>query len=97
MWRHGDVLIDQCSEVPADARPLPHLILARGEATGHTHRILESGAVLYTGENGGYLRVTGDQVTLAHEEHGPIKLSRGTYRFWFQREYSPRGIRRVAD
>ena len=98
MWRHGDVLIDRCAEIPAGLRPVPHGILARGQATGHVHRILEPGAaVLYAANDGGFLEVFADQATLVHEEHSAITLPRGSYRFWFQREYSPQEIRRVID
>jgi len=98
MWRHGDVLIDRCVQIPSDARPLPHGILARGEATGHVHRILEPGAaVVYLGNDGGFVEVIAAQATVVHEEHYPITLPRGSYRFWFQREYSPQEIRRVVD
>jgi hypothetical protein len=98
MWRHGDVLIDRCIQLPPGVRPVPHLILARGEATGHAHRVLEQGAaVLYKGDDGDFLEVTADQATIVHDEHQPIALPRGTYHIWFQREYSPQEIRRVVD
>ena len=98
MWRHGDVLIECCDEIPPEAWAAPHLTLARGEATGHAHRVLEQGAaVLYPRDDGGFLEVIADQATVVHEEHHAITLPRGIYRFWFQREYSPREIRRVVD
>ncbi len=98
MWRHGDVLIDRCEGLPHGARPLPHVILAKGEATGHVHRILEPGAaVLYASDDGGFLKVVAERATVVHEEHRAIELPRGVYRFWFQREYSPQEIRRVVD
>jgi len=98
MWRHGDVMIDRCAEIPADLRRTPGLILARGEATGHAHRVLEAGtAVVFDTGDGGFLDVTADEATVVHEEHDAITLPRGTYRFWFQREYSPEAIRRVVD
>jgi len=98
MWRHGDVLIERCPEIPSGVRRAPHVVLARGEATGHAHRILEpKTAVLFEGEDEGYLQVCADHATLVHEEHHPITLTQGVYRFWFQREYSPKEIRRVID
>ena len=48
-------------------------------------------------EGEGFLRVGGDEATLIHDEHHPIKLPRGNYRFWQQREYSPKEIRKVVD
>lgn len=98
MWRHGDVLVDICARIPAGAVKLPHCILAKGEITGHAHRVKERGvAELFRGEDALYLCVTGATATLIHEEHAPIELKRGTYRVWGQREYSPQEIRRVVD
>ena len=98
MWRHGDVFIQSCEEVPDGANRLPHLILAKGELTGHAHRIRErEGNELFELDDSLYLRVTGEQATVTHEEHAPISLDRGVYRVWIQREYSPEAIRRVVD
>jgi len=98
MWRHGDVFIQACAGVPASATRLPHCILAKGELTGHAHRIEERDAAqLFRQDDMLYLRVTGDRATVIHEEHAPISLERGAYRVWIQREYSPEEIRRVLD
>lgn len=98
MWRQGDVFIQAWPAVPDGAKELPHCILAKGELTGHAHRVAESGAAVLF-EHGGvqYLDVRGPRATIAHEEHGPIVLERGVYRVWIQREYSPQEIRRVVD
>ena len=97
-YRHGDVLIEAADGLPADREKLVHTILAHGEVTGHAHRIKEAGeADLYQTPRGLYLHVKGMQVTVLHEEHGPITLTRGYYRVWRQREYSPREIRVVRD
>jgi hypothetical protein len=98
MWRHGDVFLQKCEGLPTDARRLPHLILAKGELTGHAHRVLERDAAsVWQTDDELYLDVTGDQATVSHEEHAPIQLNRGTYRVWIQREYTPEEIRRVID
>jgi hypothetical protein len=98
MWRHGDVFIEACDAVPAHAKRLPHLILAKGELTGHAHRLeARDAAELYEAGESRYLCVTGAEATLVHEEHLPIHLPPGVYRIWFQREYSPEAIRRVLD
>ena len=98
MWRQGDVFIIPVRSVPAGAKPRPGGVLVEGEMTGHSHRVadLRAAAVL---EAGGelFLRVSADAATIVHQEHGPITLSRGTYRVWGQREYSPEAIRRVLD
>ena len=96
--RHGDVLVSKVEAIPDGAIERPHLVLAEGEMTGHSHRIAESkGAKLYQFQSQIYLAVTEPEVTLLHQEHGPIKLPSGSYRVWRQREYSPREIRIVRD
>lgn len=71
--RQGDVLLHPVDmEPPVDARPVPEVILAYGESTGHAHRL--TGAVLEW-EQGGqrYVRVTGTEPgTLSHEDHDPV-------------------------
>jgi hypothetical protein len=98
MYRHGDVILQAVKEIPRDAVRRPGAILARGEATGHSHRIAESSSVsLYDDGGTGYLEVLTDSATLVHDEHAAIELPRGRYRFWQQREYSPKEIRRIVD
>ena len=98
LYRHGDVLVRRVPEIPADAKKRPHLTLAEGEITGHSHRIAETGAAtLFETAGQRFLNVTADQATLVHEEHGPITLARGCYLIWQQREYSPQEIRTVRD
>lgn len=98
LYRHGDVLVRQVSEIPTAAKKRLHLTLAEGEITGHSHRIAEVGAAtLFEKAGQRYLNVTAEHATLVHEEHGPITLSRGCYLIWQQREYSPQEIRTVRD
>lgn len=98
LYRHGDLLVADVEAIPADVRPLQHLVLAEGELTGHSHRIAETGSArLYQSHAALYLQVTENRATLIHQEHGPIALPRGQYRVWRQREYSPAEIRTVRD
>lgn len=98
LYRHGDVLVAKVKAIPEKAVKRPHLVLAEGELTGHSHRVLEAGsAELYQAGAEMYLRVLADGATLIHQEHGPIVLPRGEYRVWRQREYSPAEIRVVRD
>lgn len=98
LYRHGDLLVASTPSLPAGGKKLHHLVLAEGELTGHSHRITEKeGATLYQAGGQLYLTVTAPTVTLVHQEHGPISLTRGTYRVWRQREYSPREIRVIRD
>ena len=98
LYRHGDVLVEQVDHIPTEAVKRPHLVLAEGEMTGHSHRIGEAGsAELHQHGTLMFLRVTAPFAMLVHQEHGPIKLPRGDYRVWRQREYSPQEIRVVRD
>lgn len=98
MWRHGDVMIAVVDAIPENAKPRLSTILARGELTGHSHRIEDSEtAFLWDFRGEMFLEVTAEQARLVHQEHKPITLPQGTYRFWFQREYTPQVIRRVID
>jgi hypothetical protein len=98
MWRHGDVFIERWKKVPKEAKRLPHTILAKGELTGHAHRVEGTDcAVLFDAGDESFLEVTADSATVIHQEHAPITLDRGVYRVWIQREYTPEAIRRVVD
>ena len=98
MFRHGDVIIVKADSIPQEAIRRPAAVLARGEATGHSHRIEDpKSAEVFDHEGIGYLRVTAAQARLVHQEHHPIVLPKGIFRFWMQREYSPKEIRRIVD
>jgi hypothetical protein len=98
MYRHGDILIAPVKEIPAGAKLRPTAILARGEATGHSHRIADlRTAEIFEAQGQTYLRILSERALLVHDEHAPIDLPRGLYRFWQQREYSPEAIRPVVD
>ncbi|HWY76759.1 MAG TPA: hypothetical protein VN281_14145 [Verrucomicrobiae bacterium] len=98
LYRHGDVLVAQIDAIPENATKRPHLVLAEGEMTGHSHRIAAPGSaqILQDGTTM-YLRVKDPGATLVHQEHGPITIPPGEYRVWRQREYSPKEIRMVRD
>lgn len=94
--RQGDLLIVKVEELPENCALQNHRVLAEGEATGHMHE-LDSGE-LYEKSGTLYFRVPEDQkTTLTHQEHGPITFEPGVYKVIRQREYEPRGWRRVAD
>src|SRR5215213_10086403 len=99
MWRQGDVLIERTGEVPPTATKLKRLILASGDSTGQRHTIKEhKAAELYqAGRDEMFLRVTAEEATVVHPEHGPITLPRGTYRVWKQREFADVAPRPVRD
>ena len=97
LYRHGDVMIEECSEVPKTAKKLKGNILVRGEVTGHAHRLDPPGAFqIYETPEFMFVEVT-EESSILHEEHAPIVLQKGKYKVWVQREYTPEAIRRVID
>lgn len=104
---HGDVTQFRLKELPKDFESMPQCkdsCVAYGEATGHIHQITG-------GELGKdydlrrdpktkheYLRVD-NVVYLKHQEHCPVELKPGFYRFGRQLEYSPfeKQLRQVID
>ncbi|MBC6479172.1 MAG: hypothetical protein GDA56_16820 [Hormoscilla sp. GM7CHS1pb] len=94
--RQGDVLLLSAPE-RIEGNKLPHLTLAEGEVTGHSHRISDGQAELYEKDGTLYLRVFSEAATLTHEEHKAIEIPQGDWMVRIQREYEPQGWRYVAD
>lgn len=94
-YRQGDLLLQSITSIPKSAKKLNTLILLRGEATGHTHRI-ESGQVF---SDSGLLYIAlSNPTSLVHEEHSPIKLPKGLYAVKRQKEYASKDmVRLVVD
>ncbi|NEQ09045.1 MAG: hypothetical protein F6K37_24810 [Moorea sp. SIO4E2] len=93
--RQGDVILLPVEQI--NGQQLPHLTLAEGEVTGHSHRISDGVAQLYEKNGILYLQVVSETATLTHEEHQPIELPQGSWMVRIQREYEPQGWRYVAD
>ena len=93
--RHGDVIIKEVVGVKGEK--LNHLILAKGEKTGHAHQITEGDAELYEHEGTLFLKVNSEKALLTHEEHKTIELPKGDFEIVIQREYSPEGWKAVSD
>jgi hypothetical protein len=93
--RQGDLLIIKIDRLPEDAVPARTLVLAEGEATGHAHRLTRG--QVFTTPGGGLYFESGEEMTLGHEEHGPLNFQPGVYEVRRQREYSPKGSREVLD
>lgn len=93
--RQGDVLLKATNSVKGER--IPHLVLAKGEATGHKHQITEGVAELYQDASTLYLRVMSETAILGHEEHSPVKIPKGDWAIRIQREYEPQGWRPVMD
>jgi len=90
LWiRQGDVLLR-----PLAARPvttgsrITDGILARGEMTGHAHRLSVLTPELYDLDDGKMLLcVTEEGVSIQHEEHKPVEVPVGDYEVVIDREY----------
>jgi hypothetical protein len=95
LLRQGDVILVPIEQVTGTK--LPHLTLAKGEVTGHSHRIGNGEAELYEEAGTLYLRVLGASATLVHEEHRAIDVAQGDWLVKIQREYEPEGWHHVAD
>lgn len=110
--RQGDVFQERMTNVtlaqlqnngvPIEPEKGNH-ILAKGETTGHAHRIptvTDSGAEVsfFTMDNMRFLHVPeGETATLTHEEHDAITFGEGIWKVVQQREYDESGARPVAD
>jgi hypothetical protein len=103
--RQGDVLLIPVGRIPERCWPVSReggrLVLAEGEATGHAHVIDDPRAVEWRVSRwgGSRLVVVGDggPVLLEHAEHDALQVPAGVYEVRVQREYTPRGQRRVRD
>lgn len=111
-FRQGDILLEFVGEegVPEYLELVDdfeeEIIVSRGEKTGHSHRIRESGNAAQFSETGNRIDdestqktfvIIKDPVELIHEEHETVTLPEGTYVIHNQREYSPEGILPVID
>ena len=97
--RQGDVLlIPRAAPEGAQLRGGDSLVLARGEVTGHAHRLLGPVAA-WRGEDGRRYVLVGEGVTITHEEHDPIPapVPPGWYEVRQQQTWWADGWRRVRD
>lgn len=99
----GDISFLRCN-LPAATTPIPKAgtVVATGNG-GHDHRLLGGGHFDFAGRPGeagmliGTLTVpAGTEVVIAHDEHGFLAFTPGTYRVGRQREMAD-VIRQVED
>ena len=95
MYRQGDILLIQVYQPDlGHAQEIPRengkVVLAHGEATGHTHAIDSHHAILYQVRDRIIVSLT-ENAILSHEEHEPIHLPVGSYEVIQQREYLTSG------
>ena len=98
--RQGDVLFIPVAVLPADARERTpqngRHVIALGEVTGHAHVLDPARAEVFDTAEAVYARIM-EATPLTHEEHAPVVLDPGVWRYAPQREYTPEAIRNVAD
>ena len=99
--RQGDVLLERVDDPPTGkvvAREAGRIVLAHGEATGHSHAVAHNRARLFEREDGVRLLHVPVRAYVDHEEHDRIELPAGTWKVTRQREYVPGELpRTVAD
>lgn len=94
--------------IPENAKRIPLRPLALGEKTGHHHSLysststaIEDLAEMYEVESAEgkthYLRVTGEGVSLQHQEHKTQSVAPGDYKVTIQQEETDWGSRAVLD
>lgn len=101
--RQGDVWMERVDRIPEKAKKQNSgpVILAHGEVTGHSHRVLNwEDVTSYVDENGDIFISSTKDIEVVHDEHGPITLPPGEYCVTRQREYdafAERKERQVLD
>ncbi len=91
--RQGDVILLPVQQVKG--QKVPHLTVAKGEVTGHKHRISEGQAELY--EKDGICPSVLLTALLTHEEHKAISIPQRSWIVRIKREYEPFKWRYVGD
>jgi len=83
MYRQGDLLINKVNSIPK-GKLILNGILVRGEATGHSHRLV-GGRVFQTKDGSLFFEVV-KKAQLLHEEHKPLSFGKGKYAVIRQRD-----------
>jgi hypothetical protein len=102
-WRQGDIYFVKLDEEINSERstPVKSGIIAKGEITGHAHRVSQSsiaaGALLSLVGRSMFLRSPDAGTTIVHDEHGPIELPAGSYAVVPQQEFDGLRWRQVLD
>lgn len=100
--RHGDISFHPLQRLPKGLKEIGHngsFVLAKGEYTGHAHKLVSQGVRIFQDQEGRYVLEVKDKAEIVHEEHGAITLLPGIYQQEQERERDPflDQIRQVAD
>ena len=102
-WRQGDIYFVKLDEEidSENATLIKNGIIAKGETTGHAHRVSQSsvvaGALLCLINRSMFLRSPEAGTMIVHDEHGPLELPAGSYAVVPQREFDGLRWRQVLD
>jgi len=98
-FQQGDVILKSVNSIPVGGTLKKDLILAEGERTGHTHKIVSGQVQLILLQAAMYLRVISETAKLIHNEHEEISIPEGDYEVTIVREFDPfeEEIRTVQD
>lgn len=103
IFRHGDIGLIPTDSITNDFKPRQDNVLAWGEVTNHSHRILPKTIddIVEIFENDkGELAIKVDGIAvMVHEEHKTIEIPTGTYKINREREfdYFQMSTNRVQD
>lgn len=87
MMNQGDIHIWAIESIPEGAKQIESRVVREGEVTGHAHRIAGEAVKVYDFHGRIMAVVSGEGVSLVHEEHGAIALKPGIHEFGPTYEY----------
>lgn len=97
-FRQGDIGFFKVDSIPKDATVDKTGIIARGEVTGHMHRVSNTAkAALMVANGTSFVDARQEGAKIVHDEHRTINLPSGYWEVRRQKEYEPQGWRQVAD
>jgi hypothetical protein len=102
IWRQGDVVVREISEIPKEAVLSDKTEIRIASETGNPH-VLRAVQVFETKENvrgttqsrQRYALLEDEVSTMTHPQHAPLQLSAGIYQITTIRDYAP--ARRLLD
>lgn len=102
IYRHGDVLIKEVTEIPKDSKVTKKdkaVTIALGEATGHHHTLYGGIPMSLLEYNERRFLDIQEEVSLKHQEHYELKISRGKYEITIEQEYDyfEESMKKVID
>lgn len=97
--RHGDILLRQIEKLPTELTEVKTNVVAEGEHTNHSHRLIGGEATIYKdGLQMMFVQVK-EPTTIQHEEHKTLEIPKGDYQVIIENEYDYflEAVRQVKD